>query len=104
MSLSQALAALDSATTDNHLGSSHVIDGQEVICVKRGLTVEETAQWSAGLGMSVEGVRLTVNRRLLPYVPGRRNMLTVDGAEYEVAALAESGNRLRLTLVRMVAR
>lgn len=103
MSLADALADLAAATSNtDHLGRAVVIDGTEVVCVKRSLTMEELQSVADGLGMAVEGLRLTVDPKLLPYPVGFNSWMTVAGKQYRVAGLSSVGDRVRLTLTRNV--
>ena len=97
----QAIADLAAASSSvEALGQSVNIDGDDVVCVKRGLTTEEAAAISTSLGMSVKGMRISVDKSLLKNEPVRRGTMAVNGKDYEVEHIGYTGNLLRITLVR----
>lgn len=100
MSIEQALADLAAATSADHLGRQVVVDGVEVSCVKRELTVEEAQSFADGFGQGVEGLRLTVSRTELGYEPRYGQEITVDGKRYTVKLLKSSGDVRTITMMR----
>lgn len=101
MTLEQAMADLTAASSStDRLGQTVNIDGNDVICVKRDLTVEEATAVSSGLGVSVEGLRINVDKDLLQYQPVYNGAMVINGREHAVSRISASGNLLRITLVR----
>jgi hypothetical protein len=108
MSVDTAIAdILAAASSDAALGRPVSVDGEIVVCTTRSLTVEEASQFAGGRfaddGLAVEGLKMTVDRQLLGYIPAMRSNMVVGGAEYTVSRILQSGDKLRLTLTRYTA-
>ena len=109
MSLEQALADLKAATTTEHLGREHLLDGVAVVCVVRSLRLEEAQALSgsaisggdfAAGGLLIEGFRMTVEKSLLPNVPVVGGTIDVDGMRYDVKSVLKIGTLVRVTCLR----
>lgn len=106
MNIDDALDLLASATSSEVLGRPVEIDGFAIDAVKTGLTQEEAQAYAGGQfiadGLTIEGVRLTVDRNLLIWQPVVGGRLKVDGADYDVRQVTEMGRLLRITLTRFI--
>ncbi|MBU1567439.1 MAG: hypothetical protein KJ630_17670 [Proteobacteria bacterium] len=107
MGIEEALADLATATTSEHLGRQVEINGVVVTCVKSSLKQEEAVSFGGGRfnqdGLAVEGVRLAIDKSLLPYSPQTGGRMTVDGQTYDIRTVNTQGNLLLITLTRFIA-
>lgn len=104
MTLEDALNDLAGASSAGILGRVVDIEGFAVEAVKTGLTVEEAEAFAggrfAGDGLAIEGIRLTVDRTRLSFLPVVGGRMRVDGADYDVRQVQETGRLLRIMLTR----
>lgn len=107
MTRDQAIADLAAATGSEVLGRTLIIDGAVIDAVLRSLTIEEAMAFSGGQyaddGLSVEGLRLTVDVNVLGYEPVQGAEMVVDGSTYTVRLISKIGNNRRITLTRYLA-
>lgn len=99
MSLEQALADLKAATTVEHLGREHLLDGVAVVCVVRSLRLEE-AQSFAAEGLVTKALRITAEAGALPYLPRFGTEINLDGEIFTVKQVHSIGTLVRIVIER----
>lgn len=99
MSLEQALADLKAATTAEHLGREHLLDGVVVVCVVRSLNEKEAQAFSAE-GMLVEGIKIVFANDLPIGKSHVGGVLNVDGINYDIRQKDSIGELSRITCTR----
>jgi len=92
---------LAAASSGEVLGGPVMIDGTEYTAVKGGLSVDERHAFAAA-GMSVEGLRISIDVAALGFQPTLGSWLNVDGRDYEVVKARLAGSLLKMTLIRNV--
>ena len=101
------MAQLAAATSADVMGSTVEIDGAPCGAVKKSLSQKEALSFAGGQfavdGLLVEGIRLTVDVTTLPYRPMVGGEVDIDGDVYDVKAIAKSGDKWRITMLRYLA-
>ncbi len=104
MTRDEVIANMLGALSSDVLGVSVVVDGVPTQAVKKNLPQEEAMAFAGGQfaqdGLLVEGIRLTVDVTSMVYPPVVGGEMVVDGPRYDIKAVAMSGNKWRITLLR----
>jgi hypothetical protein len=99
MSIEQALSDLTAATTADHLGRPHLLDGVSVVCVKKSLE-QKVADVFSTEGLVAEGFRITAPSSAMPYVPRVGGEIDVAGTVYEIRQVLFIGDLVRFVVTR----